>query len=82
MQFFGPAAAHPIDYIERDWTNQEFFRGCYGGHFAPATWSAYGPALTAPIGRIHWAGTETSTHWTGYMEGAVRSGQRVVEEVT
>jgi monoamine oxidase len=33
------------------------------------------------VGRIHWAGTETSTFWHGYMDGAVRSGQRAAAEV-
>jgi monoamine oxidase len=41
----------------------------------------YGRALREPVGRIHWAGTETSTVWCGYMDGAVRSGQRVAAEV-
>ena len=31
--------------------------------------------------RIHWAGTETSTFWNGYMDGAVRSGERAAKEV-
>jgi len=30
---------------------------------------------------LHWAGTETSTVWTGYMEGAVRSGERAAQEI-
>ena len=38
------------------------------------------PALRTPVGRIHWAGTETSTIWAGYMDGAVRSGQRAAKE--
>jgi monoamine oxidase len=41
----------------------------------------FGPALAAPCGRIHWAGTETADFWTGYMDGAVRSGERVAKEV-
>jgi monoamine oxidase len=41
----------------------------------------YGPALRDPCGRIHWAGTETSTIWAGYMDGAVRSGERAAAEV-
>jgi monoamine oxidase len=41
----------------------------------------YGPALRAPVGRIHWAGTETSEYWAGYMDGAVRSGERAAAEV-
>ena len=42
---------------------------------------SYGPWLRRPIGRIHWAGTETSNYWNGYMDGAVRSGQRAATEV-
>ena len=41
----------------------------------------YGEAIRAPIGRIHWAGTETATYWNGYMDGAVRSGERVAKEI-
>jgi monoamine oxidase len=41
----------------------------------------HGAALRAPVGRIHWAGTETSAIWNGYMDGAVRSGQRVAAEI-
>jgi monoamine oxidase len=28
------------------------------------------------------AGTETSTYWNGYMDGAVRSGERAAREVS
>ena len=38
-------------------------------------------ALREPVGRIHWAGTETSEVWNGYMDGAVRSGERAAREV-
>jgi monoamine oxidase len=48
---------------------------------APGTLLKYGPALRKPVGRIHWAGTETSTYWNGYMDGAVRSGERAASEV-
>jgi monoamine oxidase len=41
----------------------------------------FGPALARPFGRVHWAGTETSTYWNGYMDGAVRSGERAAVEV-
>ena len=54
-------------------------------HFESDTVSAgapaYGPALRRPVGRSHWAGTETSTYWNGYMDGAVRSGERAASEV-
>ena len=41
----------------------------------------YGPALREPIGRIHWAGTETAALWTGYVDGAIDSGRRVAAEI-
>jgi monoamine oxidase len=44
-------------------------------------WTQFGAALRPPVGRIHWAGTETSTVWCGYMDGAVRSGERAAAEV-
>ena len=80
-RYFGPRAAKPLDYIERDWMAEEFSRGCYGAHFAPGTWTSYGEALRAPVGRLHWAGAECSPVWNGYMEGAVRSGESTAASV-
>jgi monoamine oxidase len=80
-RYFGPKAEHPRDYIEHDWTAEEWTRGCYGAHFPPGTWTQYGPALRRAVGRLHWAGTETATEWSGYMDGAVQSGQRAAAEV-
>ncbi|WP_369792610.1 FAD-dependent oxidoreductase [Williamsia sp. D3] len=47
----------------------------------PGTLTRYGSSLRAPVGPVHWAGTETSDYWTGYMDGAVRSGERAAREV-
>jgi len=74
-RFFGPAAASPRDYVDKDWSSEEFTRGCYGAFLPPNTWTAFGPALRAPVGPLHWAGAETATRWTGYMDGAIRSGE-------
>lgn len=81
VRYFGPQAADPMSYVEKDWAAEEFSRGCYGAHFAPGVWTAYGDALRPPIGRIHWAGAEYATDWSGYMEGAVRSGLATAHEV-
>jgi monoamine oxidase len=43
--------------------------------------SKLGAHIRPAIGRIHWAGTETSDFWAGYMDGAVRSGERSALEV-
>jgi len=80
-KFFGPRAADPDEYVERDWAAEEWSRGCYGGRFGTGVWTGYGGALREPVGRIHWAGTETAEVWNGYMDGAVRSGGRAAREV-
>lgn len=81
VRYFGPEAAAPLEYIERSWADEEFARGCYAGYFPPGVWLDYGEALRAPIGRVHWAGAETAEAWSGYFEGALRSGQRAAAEV-
>lgn len=79
--YFGPQALDALEYVEQDWAGEEWIRGGYGAHLAPGTWTDYGPLLREPEGRIHWAGSETSAVWNGYMDGAVRSGERVAAEI-
>jgi monoamine oxidase len=81
VRYFGPGAGNPTNYIERDWSAEPWSRGCYGGYMAPGVLTSYGPALRAPVGLVHWAGTETAEVNSGYMDGAVRSGQRAAAEV-
>lgn len=81
VRYFGQSAATPVSYLEKDWSAEEFTRGCYGAGFGPGVWTGYGPVLREPIGPVHWAGAEYATEWSGYMEGAVRSGRRTAEEV-
>lgn len=81
VRLFGGPAASPAEYVDVDWAAEPWIRGCYGAHLPPGVWTQYGPALRAPVGRIHWAGTETATVWSGYMDGAVESGDRAAGEV-
>jgi monoamine oxidase len=78
---FGAAALSPIDYVEMDWPAQAYSRGGPLAVPAPGVLTTFGPALREPVGRIHWAGTETATYWNGYMDGAIRSGERAAREV-
>ena len=48
---------------------------------APGGLSKFENVLRAPSGRLHFVGTETAYEWKGYMEGAVRSGERGAQEV-
>jgi monoamine oxidase len=79
--YFGPRAAEPLEVVELDWSAEEWTRGCYGAHFGPGVWTQFGPALSEPVGRIHWAGTETASVFCGYMDGALQSGERAAAEV-
>ncbi|GAB3501620.1 FAD-dependent oxidoreductase [Spirosoma knui] len=79
--FFGPEALKPVRYLDHSFINEEWSRGCYAGLMGPGVWTTLGKALREPVGRIHWAGTETSDIWNGYIDGAVRSGERVAIEV-
>ena len=80
VTYFGEKGRNPIAFIEKDWQAETWTRGCYGGNPGPGVLTDYGPALRQPIGRVHWAGTETATIWAGYMDGAVRSGERAAAE--
>jgi len=81
VNFLGPEAAHPIDYEDQDWPADPWSRGCYGASMMPGVMTTVGKVIRQPHGRIHWAGTETSTKWMGYIDGAIRSGDRAAEEV-
>jgi monoamine oxidase len=78
--FFGPQARKPTAFFETSWSAEQWSRGCPVGIPSTGTLLAYGSRLREPVGRIHWAGTETSTYWNGYMDGAVRSGERAAAE--
>lgn len=80
-RLFGPRAADPTAYVDKDWSSDPHSRGCYAGVMGPGAWTAYGRSLREPIGRIHWAGTETATRWMGYFDGAIQSGKRAAGEV-
>jgi len=81
VRAFGAEAAQFIDYVDYDWIADPYSRGCYTGLWTPGTLTEVGRALRDPVGRIHWAGTETASEWCGYIEGALMSGERVAEEV-
>src|SRR3954453_1333035 len=80
-QYYGDEAKNAIGFIEKRWDNDIWHRGCPLCVPCPGVLLDFGTAIREPVGRIHWAGTETSTFWNGYMDGAVRSGERAAEEV-
>ena len=77
----GPRAASPAEFIETAWWSEQWTRGCSMAHLPPGILTRYGPLLREPFGRVHWAGTETSTTSHGAIDGAVRSGERAAAEI-
>jgi monoamine oxidase len=78
---FGDAALSPIDYLDHCWGTEDFAPGGPTAAVPPGSWTSYGPWLRRPIDGIHWAGTETADTWTGFLDGALRSGRRAADEV-
>ena len=77
----GPKALAPSAYLETDWSAQPWSLGGMIGHLSPGVLTSYGPAIRAPAGNIHWAGSERATALHGLIEGAVRSGERTADEI-
>jgi monoamine oxidase len=71
----------PTNSLEMEWSKQGFFLGAPCPVMTPGILTTVGTELATPFGDVHFVGTETSNVWRGYMEGAVRSGQRGGAEV-
>lgn len=78
---FGELARHPMSFHEKSWHQDEYVLGGYMAWPRPGSLEGVREAGAQPVGRVHWAGTETSSRYSGYFEGAVLSGERVAEEV-
>ncbi len=78
-QALGHDGGEPLAYLDRNWSTEQYTGGCHGAHFAPGVWTASGPVLAEPEGRVYFAGSEYSSKFNGYMEGAVRSAERIAK---
>jgi monoamine oxidase len=81
IKAFGPEAAEPSYFHETDWTQQTWAQGGPVTYMPPGVLAHFGSALREPVGRIHFAGTEASFQWSGYMEGGVRAGQKAAAAI-
>lgn len=79
---FGDAARQPLDYVDHRWGAESFAPGGPTAAVPPRSWTRYGTSVRTPVGPVFWAGTETADEWTGFLDGAVRSGHRAAAEVS
>ncbi|KAK8061232.1 flavin containing amine oxidoreductase [Apiospora hydei] len=72
-----------VEVLKYDWADDRWAGyGCPCASLPPGVLDTLGSAsLREPLGNLHFAGTETAGDWKGYMEGAVRSGERAAKEV-
>ena len=80
-QYFGPKAGIPLRYIEKVWAQEQYTLGAYGSFNPPGVLTSLGAATNGPAGNIHFAGDGFSGEWPGYMEGAIRSGEKAAREI-
>ena len=79
----GPQNPEPDAYFEFNWSMDEWTRGDFAGCMGPGVWTASGfrEAVHEPVGRVHWAGVDTSTYPYHSISGATQSGLRAANEV-
>lgn len=76
----GPQATSPVGYHEVYWAAEPWSRGC-NSFMTTGAWTAWGHALRAPVGRIHWVGAEYASVFVGQMDGAVRTAEAAANAV-
>ncbi|ETI22818.1 hypothetical protein G647_06894 [Cladophialophora carrionii CBS 160.54] len=82
-RLFGPYVdvPEPIAITEHEWASDQWAQGCPCPSSPPGIMTKYNHALRTTHGKVHFIGTETAYEWKGYMDGAIRSGERGAKEV-
>ncbi|ORW32146.1 monoamine oxidase [Mycobacterium paraense] len=78
---FGAKANAPLEFHEQNWTTERYSGGGMISHAPTGVLTEFGYTLREPCGRVHWAGTESSAVMCGWIDGAIRSGERAAAEV-
>ena len=78
---FGEKALQPLHCVSQDWSQEAYSLGGPTAVVRVGALTQYRDALSQPLGQIYWAGTELLGYWTGYLEGALQSGERAAEQV-
>jgi monoamine oxidase len=83
LQHLAKIAPEASDHFVRgwvhDWCNDPYSRGAYS-NLPPGYVLHFMQHISTPEQRVHFAGEHTAM-WTGFIEGAIESAERVVPEV-
>ncbi len=77
---FGDKANAYREFHEQNWTTERYSGGGMISHAPTGVLTQFGYTLREPCGRVHWAGTESSAIMCGWIDGAIRSGERAAAE--
>lgn len=77
----GEQARNPVNMVVKQWGAEPWSQGGSCAYMTPGTLTTIGNRLWEPCGRIHWAGSQLSRVWRGYMEGACAAGEATANAV-
>jgi monoamine oxidase len=78
--FPGTTAAYSGRALQSSWVDDPWHHGAYS-HWGIGNYTAFSGAEGLQEGAIHFCGEHTSVDYQGFIEGAVRSGERVAAEI-
>ena len=81
-RYFGERSRHPRRYLELVWAAEPFTRGAYGSYNPPGVITSIGHVAGKSVDGVHFAASELTPEWIGYMDGAIRSGERAAAEIS
>ena len=81
IAYWGTEAGAPEELIIQNWNQEAWSTGAFTSFVTPGTWTTYGKGWQQSHGRVHWAGTEASSRWPGYFEGAIEAGIQASSKV-
>lgn len=82
VAYWGPEAGAPEELLLENWNQEAWSTGAFTSFVTPGTWTTYGQRWQQSHGRVHWAGTEASSRWPGYFEGAIEAGIQAAARAT
>ena len=79
--YFGDEALTPRTYVESDWQHQELTGGAYATSFDVGSLTRWGAKLHEPVGPIRFGSSDIAGHGFQHVDGAVRIGTRLAEQL-
>ena len=81
VRYFGPKANTPTQFFEKNWMDEPFVGGAPVSILPPGHMHNFHYLRKPHADLVYFAGTETATHWCGYLSGAIQAGYRAAAEV-